>query len=161
MLVVFRTAFAGVGIIDDDGDVDAVDALFGAVAVLSVGTAGVECVFTGLGVGKPEFVTARDTGLTEGAAIEEAAEPGRDRASGSSGISGKGFLVFAIGSAGNGAVGGAVGGGLTLEGLCGMAEVMVVVMAVDMALYDARDVGDCTLPSLVLLLPARHGQKRS
>ena len=161
MLVVFRIAFAGVGIVDDSGDVDVVDALFGTVVVLSVGTAGVDCVFTGLGVGKPEVVTARDNGLPKGAAIDDAAEPGRDRDSGSSGISGKGFLVFAIGSAGNGAVGGAVGGGLTFEGLCGIAEVMVVVMATDIALYAPWDVCKCTLPLLVLLLPAGHGQKRS
>lgn len=160
MLVVLRTAFAGVGIVDDNGDVDVVGALFGAVVVLSVGTAGVECVFTGLGVGKPEVVTDRDNGLPEGAAIEDAAELGRDRDSGSSGISGKGFLVFAIGSAGKGAVGGAVGGGLIFEGLCGIAEVIVVVIATDIARYARCDVSDCTLPSFALLLSVGHGQSR-
>ena len=161
MLVVLRTAFAGVGIVDDKGEVEVVDALFGTVEVLSVGTAGVECVFTGRGVGRPEVVTDRDRGLPEGAAIEEAAELGRDRDSGSSGISGKGFLIFEMGSAGNGAVGGAVGGGLIFEGLCGIAEVIVVVIATDIAVYARCDVHDCTLPSFVLLLPVGHGQDRS
>jgi hypothetical protein len=147
MLVVLRTAFAGVGITEESGDVAVVvEVLFGAVVVLIVGTFGVERVCTGLGVGRPEVVTALVNGFPDGAAMDDAAEPGLD--SRSSGMSGNGLdLVFAIGSAGRGAVGGAVGGGLILEGLCGIAEVMVVVMAIDIAIYAQCDVCDSTLPS--------------
>lgn len=59
MLVVLRTVLPGVGRAEDNGDVAVVEALFGAVVVLSVGTAGVELVLTGLGVGRPDAVTDR------------------------------------------------------------------------------------------------------
>ena len=160
MLVVLRTVFPGVGIVEESGDVAVVvEVLFGAVVVLIVGTVGVDWVFTGRGVGKPEVVTDLVNGFPDGAAIDEAAEPGRDPRS--SGISGNGLedLVFVIGSAGRGAVGGAVGGGLILEGLCGIAEVMVVVMAIDIAVYAQCDVCDCTLPSLPsFAAPARRSR---
>lgn len=126
MLEDFLSVFAGVGRVDDDGEVnDVVEFEAGAVVVLNVGTDGVEFVFTGFGVGNPDVVTDLVCGLLASVAIDEAADPGRD--SGASGMSGKGFLVFAIGSAGKGAVGGAVGGGLILDGRWGMADVMVVV----------------------------------
>ncbi len=49
-----------------------------------------------------------------------------------SGISIKDFRVFATGSAGRGPEGGGeIGGGGLVEGRCGMAEVMVVVVVVD------------------------------
>ena len=125
-LVVFRTVLPGVGSADPGGE-GPVDGAFiyDIDVVLSVGMAGVECVFTGLGVGKLEVVTDRDCGLFDGAAIDEAAEVGLE--SGASGISGRGFLVLATGSAGRGALGGAVGGGLTFEGRCGIADVIVAV----------------------------------
>lgn len=84
---------------------------------------------TGLGVGRPEDVTARVKGLDD--AIEDAADVGLESASGSSGISGSGFLVFTIGSAGSGPEGGAEGGGFRCNGLCGRAEVIVAVIVAD------------------------------
>jgi hypothetical protein len=124
MLVVFRIVLPGVGSADPGGEV-AVDVVFvfDIDVVLSVGMAGVEFVFTGLGVGKLEVVTDRDSGLFDGAAIEEAAEVGLE--SGASGISDRGFLVLATGSAGKGALGGAVGGGLIFEGRCIIVAVAV------------------------------------
>ena len=110
MLVVLRKVLPGVGIAVEVGDVESE-----AIVVFRVGTAGVECIFIGLGVGKPEdeYVTDRESGLL-GVAIEAAASVGRG--SGASGMSRSGFRVFVIGSAGNGPFGGAEGGGLRTEG---------------------------------------------
>ena len=80
-----------------------------------VGTAGVDWVFVGLGVGKPVVVTDRVSILLVGVAFEELEEVGRD--SGASGISERAFRVFGIGSAGRGAVGGLDRGGRGRKGL--------------------------------------------
>ena len=113
ILVVLRTVFPGAGSAGDSG-VGEVEVVLDTNAVLRVGTAGVDWVFTGLGVGKPEVVTDRESGLLAGAAIEDDAEVGRESAE--SGTSGNGFLVFPIGSAGKGPDGGADGGGALCEG---------------------------------------------
>ena len=142
MLVVLRTVLPGVGIADDGGEV-AVEFDVDILAVLRVGTAGVDCVCTGFGVGRPDVVTDRVRGLLIGVAIEEDAEPGRDV----SGMSGNGFLVFAIGKAGKGPVGGADGGG-ALVGRCGMADVMVAVT--DMDKVRSQRLSRCTIPPSAL-----------
>ncbi len=110
MLVVFRTVLPGVGRAEIGGDIAPEPGIRLTPEVLSVGTAGVDCVLVGRGVGRPEDVTARVSGLPAGVAIDEAEDAGRD--SGSSGMSGSGFLVFVMGRAGNGPDGGAEGGGL-------------------------------------------------
>lgn len=148
MLVVLRTVLPGVGIAEEGGDVVA-EPGFDIVVVLRVGTAGVDCVCTGFGVGRPEVVTDRVRGLLIGVAIEEDAEPGREV----SGISGKGFRVFAIGNAGKGPVGGADGGG-ALVGRCGIADVIVAVRDMDKARY--QRLSRCTFPPPpFVLLPKR------
>ncbi len=72
-LVVFLNVFPGVGRADEDDEVLLVFAV-DVEAVFSVGTAGVECVLPGLGVGNPDAVTERVIGLDE--ATDEAAEGG-------------------------------------------------------------------------------------
>ena len=144
ILVVLRTLFPGVGSADDGAE------LKSALAVedfLSVGTAGVDCVFVGLGVGNPVVVTDRESGLPAGVAIEEAAEVGRE--SDVSGISGSGFLVFAIGNAGRGPDGGAPAGGGGLR--CGKADVIVAVADRDIALSPYVVVCCCNSPLQVPL----------
>ena len=156
-LVVFRTVLPGVGNEDPRGGVAApVVLVLDIDVVLSVGIAGVEWVFTGLGVGRLEVVTDRDNGLFEGAAIEDAAEVGRE--SDASGMSGRGFLVLATGRAGRGALGGAVGGGLIFEGRCGIADVMVAVAVRDIACYAQGGVCNCTSPSVAASVRRRRSR---
>ena len=160
MLLVFRTVFPGDGSADAGGVGN--EAALEIFVVLSVGTAGVDCVFVGFGVGRPDVVTARVRGLIAGPEIEAEPEPvelGRDSAP--SGVSGSGFLVFASGSAGSGPDGGGeIGGGGREVGLCGMADVMVVGTEEDIAdvsplnpllqVYAAASTPVCTL--IVVLL---------
>ena len=136
MLVVLRTVFPGVGRAEV-GDASGVATPLEATEVLRVGTAGVDCVFAGRGVGNPEVVTARVRGFMPDGITGTDPEPvelGLD--SDASGVSGNGFLVFASGNAGRGPDGGGdVGGGGREVGLCGMAEVvMVAVIDVDIAI---------------------------
>lgn len=134
ILVVFRSVFPGVGRADT-GEGEPVGGVIVDVE-LNVGIAGVECVLTGRGVGRPEVVTARVSGLPIGVAMDDAEEGGR--LSASSGIAGSGFLVLATGKAGRGpdggAEGGAEGGGLRSSGRCGIALLMVAVAVIDMTL---------------------------
>ena len=143
MLVVLRTVFPGVGRAEDGGEGECGYEVVTFV-VLRVGTAGVDRVFVGLGVGRPEVVTDRESGLLAGVGILEEAEPGRD--SRVSGMSGRGFLDFVIGSGGKGPVGGARGG---REGRCGIVEVMVAVTDVDIALCKQRSAVCCRCPRSV------------
>lgn len=133
-LVVLRSVLPGVGR-DDTGEGEPVGGVILAV-VLRVGIAGVECVFVGRGVGRPEVVTDRVSGLPAGVAIDDAEDAGR--LSASSGMAGNGFLVLAMGRAGRGpeggAEGGAEGGGLRSSGRWGMALLMVAVAVMDMTL---------------------------
>lgn len=139
MLLVFRTAFPGVGMAADNGELE-FELAFDKFVVLSVGTAGVDWVLAGFGVGSPEVVTARVRGLIAGVGIDaevEPVEPGRD--SEASGVSGSGFLVFARGNAGKGPEGGGeIGGGGRDDGLCGMAEDIVVIADTDIAMSRTR-----------------------
>lgn len=65
----------------------------------------------------------------------EPLELGRDSKA-ASGVSGRGFLVFARGNAGRGpAGGGEIGGGGRDDGRCGIAEVIVAVVDVDIAMF--------------------------
>ena len=129
--------------------------------MLNVGTAGVDWVFVGLGVGRPEFVTLLVGVFAIDAGTLEDEEPGLG-SSGVSGRSGNAFLVLPIGSAGSGPVGGAVsGGGGRCEGRCGIAEVIVTVADIDTSnqhaplLMRAADVicirppADCSNPSIL------------
>ena len=109
ILVVFRTALPGVGNAEEGVDVE-LELAFKPAVVLRVGTAGVDCVFMGLGVGRPVDVRERVGVLLVGTEMSKDAEPG-GVSSGVSGMSGSGFLVFVIGSAGSGPDGGAVNGG--------------------------------------------------
>lgn len=93
-----------------------------AVAALNVGTAGVETVFVGRGVGRPD--TERFVGVF-GIDIPEAAEPGLETLSSSAGTSGSDLRVLAMGNAGSGPLGGGCGG-RELD-LCG-SELMFVAM---------------------------------
>ena len=152
MLVVLRTLFPGVGNAEDCGA--DIEFAFDIKVLLRVGTAGVDCVFTGFGVGKPVVVTDRESGLLAGVAIEDAADVGRE--SGVSGTSESAFLVFPIGSAGKGPDGGADGGGGLCEGRCGIADVIVAVADMDITLNPHSVVCCCcTSPLQVPLPPAR------
>lgn len=117
MLVVLRNVFPGVGmpedgVVDDTGEVAFINA---TSAVFSVGTAGVDRDF---GVGRPDEVTDR--------VILAGGRPSCDvKVSLSSGMSGSGFLVLGIGSAGSGPEGGDSG---DVEG-CRMPVAGMVVVA--------------------------------
>jgi hypothetical protein len=124
-LVGLRRVLPGVGS-EDAGDGEPVDGDC-PEAVFSVGTAGVECVLVGRGVGRPDVVTARVSGLPTGVAIEDAEDVGRESAK-SSGMAGNGLRSGPDG----GAEGGAEGGGLRSTGRCGMAELIVAVAVIDM-----------------------------
>ena len=108
MLTVLRNDLADAGSAGDDE----------ISRVRSVGTTGDEAVLDGLGVGRPEGVTMRETVAVVGEAVAERrriAGDGRPEASrrgpGVSGASGPGtFRVLLIGSGGSGIVGGAAGG---------------------------------------------------
>ena len=89
--------------------------------MFSVGTAGVDLLLIALGVGRPEEVTARMSGLP-GVGGNDGEESGFD--SFASGMSGRGFRVFDTGKAGSGADGGASG---DVEGRRMPVEVMVAV----------------------------------
>lgn len=136
ILLGFLIALPGVGSADN-GEVDA-ELSFAICGVVRVGTVGVDRLFAGFGVGRPEVVTARVRGLMPAFVLIEAdTEPlelGRD--CDSSGVSGSGFLVFARGRAGKGPEGGGeIGGGGREDGLCGIAEVIVAVVDVDIAMF--------------------------
>lgn len=113
MLVVLRKVLAGVGKAEEgvpySGDAEEDGVMLADVSVvLRVGTAGVERIFAGFGVGRPEGVTDRETAARGGGGMAEPDEPGR--ASGdASDTSCSGFRVFATGSAGRGPEGGAWG----------------------------------------------------
>ena len=131
MLVVLRKVLPEVAIADDGGEGDFE---LEKPVVLSVGTAGVDADFVGLGVGSPDVVTDRLSGLLSATAVE--AEPAC--ASVVSETSGSGFLVRVIGKAGRGPEGGAYGGGAR-EGRCGMVEVIVAVAVRDIAVFLTKD----------------------
>lgn len=124
ILLVLRTDLPGGGspedVVDDGGEVPLPLPEVGCV-VLSVGTAGVERALVGFGVGSPEVVTDL---CFAGVGSPAPEEPGLD----SSGISGSAFLVFEMGSAGNGPDGGASG---DVEGRRTPVEVMVAVTDAD------------------------------
>ena len=142
ILVVFRRVFPGVG----RADAADVEIALPIEGLFSVGTAGVDWVFEGFGVGKPEVITDLESGLLAGVAIEDDAETGLE--SGVSGISDNGFRVFPIGSAGRGPDGGAEGGGGLCEGRCGIADVIVAVAVKDIALFPGTLVRCCRSPPL-------------
>lgn len=112
-LVTLRKVLPGVGRAEVGGEFELAEVapeLFvrlGNAAVFSVGTAGVVFALFSFGVGRPDEVTALFGVVAPGVGMPEAAEPGREA---SSGTSGSAFLVFAIGSAGKGPVGGGCGG---------------------------------------------------
>lgn len=133
MLEVFLTVFPGVGkdeAVAGDGLLDAV-ADFGpatvGTAVLSVGTAGVDCECFGLGVGKADSVTDLG-GSFDGVEI-----PRPVAGLASSAPSADAFLVFGIGRAGRGPLGGASGG---------RGKVEVIETDVDILL----GIGECSDP---------------
>lgn len=135
MLVVLRKVLPGVGNADMGGELDVAeldaewtDALAKA-AVFSVGTAGVVFAFASRGVGRPDAVTERRGVVAPGVGMPDAAEPGRGA---SSGTSGRGLRVFAIGSAGRGPVGGGCGGRELVR--VGSAEVMMAVVVTDIGM---------------------------
>ena len=131
MLLVLRTVLPGVGIAED-GDAAELWVEAEVLSVLSVGTAGVDCVLAVLGVGRPVVVTARARGLIPDIEPDEGG-----RVSETSGASTKDFRVFATGRAGRGPDGGGeIGGGALVDGRCGMAEVMVAVVVVDIQCSD-------------------------
>lgn len=131
-LVVLRKVLPGVGRADVGGELELAEFVAGLVwplvkeTVFIVGTAGVVLALLSFGVGSPDDVTARFGVIAPGVGMPEAAELEREP---SSGISGSGLRVFAMGSAGRGPVGGGCGG--RDDVLWGSAEVMVAVADID------------------------------
>jgi len=135
MLVVLRIVLPGVGTpyegVPDRGD----DGRSGVVMVVfKVGTAGVDRVFVGFGVGRPEVVTERVTGFEAGVSIAGEADV--------SGMPDDAFLVFGIGNAGKGRDGGASG---EVEGR--LIPIVVIVAVAD------ADMASCSSPSAYQQLP--------
>lgn len=89
---------------------------------------------TGLGVGRPEVVTARVSGLMPEMEPEESG-----RLSIASTVSPRDLRVLATGRAGSGPEGGGdMGGGGLFDGRWGMADVIVVVAVEDIGLRNER-----------------------